>query len=278
MLIVFIGIVLAIIITFIILYFVYHPGMDAWTIGNFMGGKTVNFAYLDMKYPLIEEEKKIYVIYHIGAVGQYKRIVKEQMDTLISSGLYDKAEILYGYNAPDKCDIEDFMNSYHKCKLLPEGAVIGRKTYENGTINAALRYLSDKDGYMFYFHSKGVTKQYHTQEDWRKYMMHWNVNKYETCIDILRRGFNTVGVCFANIMNMKYFYAGNFWWSRTEWFTGKDPIPEGSDRFQAEWFILRDFISKKHVCLWHKTYLISKLHEYKIENIPDSENNNILII
>lgn len=272
--------VIVILIFTIVILLIYHtvsPTIDDIITFNLNKGERIGYNELREKYSISNDEQPIYIVYHIGPVGRWKQIVKEQMDVIISSGLYNIVdEILYGYDISQQSDVEEFMSSHQKCKLLPGGKT--NHEFENGTINAAIEYLSGREGYLLYIHSKGVTAKNNTQNIWREYMMYWNVRKYETCIDILKRGFNTVGVCLLNFGMYKPHYSGNFWWSRIDYFTSREKISSVMDRFQAEWFILKNHEKGKHVCLWNKAYIDCHIHGYEIGDISDGENNNILII
>lgn len=230
-------------------------------------GIGVKYNDIIKKYDIIDKKKPIYVIYHIATIGRWKEIVEEQMNDLKESGLYDICEgIWYGCNCKECPEtLRTFFASYSKVKPLSNALIPDQKTYENGTINAMLDFLRDRDpGYVLYIHSKGVTATHASQEDWRKYMMHWNVKKHKICTDILSRGFNTAGVCYIN-NPFCAFYAGNFWWARSEYLMKKSKIKDVSNRQQAEWFLLRNTTTGKNVCLYPKTFLISYIHFYDIE-------------
>ena len=96
-----------------------------------------------------------------------------------------------------------------KFKVLPNGLNTKKQTYENLTINAMLNLANNNDGYYLYIHSKGTTNVSSTQIYWRRFMMKWMVSHYDVCIDILNRGYYTIG---TNIQpNYKPpHYSGNF--------------------------------------------------------------------
>jgi hypothetical protein len=250
----------------------FGSNIDPVICSIFNHGQIIEYSTLVNKYPRLEHDKPIYIVYHIATIGEWRKIVTEQMDTLKESGLYDMAtEIRYGCNCAEcPSKLKRYFDKYYpKVKPLENALIPDKKTYENGTINAMLDFLREREpGYVMYFHSKGVTSRSSSQHTWRKYMMYWMVTHHLECIDILSRGFNTVGPCHVNVKGMRRFYAGNFWWCRSDYLIEKKPIVNMSDRFQAEWFLLENLIANKNVCLENKTYMLPYIHDYSI-NEPE---------
>lgn len=260
--------ILLVLLIILIIIATKTPVMNESLMNVVNGGQRIMYSKLVTEFSEKEDERPIYIFYHIATIGRWKEIVKEQMNILINSGLYDKCEgIWYGCNC-EKCpsELSTFFKPYDKVRPLPGALIPDQKTYENGTVNAMLDFLRDKDpGYVFYMHSKGVTARHPSQEGWRQYMMYWNVRKYHICIDLLSRGFNTTGVCHTKLPLIYEHYSGNFWWARSEYLLKKPKIKDLTDRYNAERFLLRNDMEKKNVCIYQKTFLFPYIHTYMVE-------------
>lgn len=208
-------------------------------------------------YPIVEPSKPIYVFYHICPKGDlWESIVDEQVSQLRSSGLYDKSErIYYGCSCPD-CDalLMDKFQMLPKFQPLKKAIVPKCQTHENLTVNAMLEFSRDPttDAYVLYMHSKGITQRSAMQQEWRRLMMHWMVGHHERCVDILRRGFYTVGT-LVQITLMHY--SGNFFWATSDYLRTLSPIIKLQNRLNAENLLLSKRVSGKHVQLTKITTL-----------------------
>lgn len=240
-------------------------------------GVEIPYNKIVEKYERINDNKDIYIFFHIATIGRWRDIVKEQIDTIVKSGLYDRCtQILYGCNCKD-CPsyLKQFFKGYSKVKPLPGGLIPDKKTYENGTINAMIDFIQDKDCYVLYIHSKGVTGRHPSQEKWRDHMMYWNVKRHLMCTDLLSRGFDTVGVSAINTLVIPIHYAGNFWWTRSDYLKKKSHITDLSYRHSAEWFLLKDYNRGKNVCISNKAFMIPYIHHYEIDD--DGKSYNMMI-
>ena len=237
------------------------------------------YSRLLQTYPTIENDKPIYVFYHICTAGpKWESIVEEQINDIIQSGLYEKTTaIFYGCNCP-KCDVilEEKFKGFSKITPLLDGGINpDTPTHENKTINAMITKARSgtADGYYLYIHSKGTTDKFPAQHVWRKFMMHWCVYNHVACINVLRRGFYTAGLLFRfNLpgpeetfylarFDFYLHYAGNFFWATSE-FVKKQPfITNLKNRYSAEIFILKHNKSNKHVAFTNEKLIIKRIEQ-----------------
>ena len=253
-----------------------------------------NYKILLKKYPIIiKKQTPIYIFYHICTINNdnndnlWMNIVDEQMECLISSGLYDKCtNIFYGCNAKD-CDIKlnNYFKKYDKVKAIDTAITPNDIVFENLTVNAMLEFCKslNNGAYYVYIHTKGITNKSLSQIAWRKYMMYWIIIQHELCIDLLNRGFYTVGTLYSNII-FNHYYAGNFFWVSSYYLRSLTPITNLSNRYNAENFILNKYIPGKHINLTNDAYISYNIFNYKIGlykyniDIKPSINNNDVII
>lgn len=96
-----------------------------------------------------------------------------------------------------------------------------------------------KDFYVLYLHSKGVTRGYNPNiNSWIEYMEYFCINKYRECLDVLQT-HDTVGV---NLLKQPHWhYSGNFWWSKSEYINKLK-------RFKVENASMANTIDEKMYC------------------------------
>lgn len=211
----------------------------------------------------LREPASLVVVYHIGTVGQWRQIVQEQIEALQASSIWFRiARVYVGANGPEAAGIPDLAAQWGlPVTMLTLEA--SQPFYENTTIND-LQKLSKglhEDTYVLYLHSKGVTATSQQQADWRRYMMGAVVDNAELCIDLLNRGYETVGPCLLHsesFLNRGYhrghYYSGNFWWSTANHLKLLKPIGNVRDRYQAEWWVLSLIDTGRHVGLGRRWF------------------------
>ena len=167
----------------------------------------------------------IFVYYHITLLNNWEDIVREQINKIIFSGLYDILEKV-------KCYAIDPDGNKETCRAYLES--MGNKFSLEDVSNDGdewftlkhLQYVSDDDK-VLYLHTKGVTryntstynlnennftvpKMYNNIADWRNLMEFFLIKKFKTCLFILDKGIHTLGINY--VTNPKH-YSGNFWWA-----------------------------------------------------------------
>lgn len=165
----------------------------------------------------------IVIVYHTYLVGNWKEVVKGQLDRLFNSGVYDVADKIYmtvnKENTPEeevlklineysKIEIEFFEKNYAEYPGIKKVKEIG-DTFDNAKI--------------LYFHSKGVSNNYkvfNTKEvseekienvkSWKECMEYFVIDKWKECIELLNEYDNVGMSCNGG------WYWGNFWWTKSE--------------------------------------------------------------
>jgi len=236
----------------------------------------IKYSEFKQLYPTKTESKPIYIFFHICTDNM--DIVYEEIEALISSGLYsDATKIYYGCNC-ESCDVilEKYFIKYNKFVRL-EGAILPNvKSYENGTINAMLQIAKESPVKFnaLYFHTKGTSAISKEQQKWRYHMVNWMITKYKMCNDILNRGFNTVGILY--VAKQIPHYSGNFWWATSEYLQQLELITNLEDRMEAEKILFRKYARGQHISMLNHAYTNGLYHLNP--TIEDTDNPDIGVI
>jgi hypothetical protein len=214
--------------------------------------KTIKYEIFINNYPIIYNKIPIFIFFHICPYSEdnitHINILNEQINKLISSGLYDKCDKLYYGCSCKNCDIilNDYFKKFDKVYKLEDSICPNINSYENTTINGMIKFAKNSKikFYGLYIHTKGTTTFSQAQNYWRHFLMYWLVQKHDICIDILNRDFYTVGVNY-----LEDHYSGNFFWFSSDYLKNSDYIYELYNRYNAEFFLFKKFIKNKHICL-----------------------------
>jgi hypothetical protein len=162
---------------------------------------------------------RISVYIHCYVANRWEVILQELISAVIHSGLYEAAtqvvvclqgQFLHNKLAAIKCH-------FNKIEYRYMG---NENKYEWNTLQ---HLWQDRDQYdaVLYLHTKGSSypesnhNETMSREKWLKYMLYWNVAKWQEMINAIREGANTCGALFMAIRNG--FWCGNFWWASSEW-------------------------------------------------------------
>lgn len=180
----------------------------------------------------MESHNKINIFWHICAINHWKEVVSDQFDCLYKSGLFFDCEKIHitflGNNSKDldwilsdKIEIRNFSKNL--------------KHYEKLCLNDLRTWSETNDSYVFYFHTKGVSKPQYKENiwAWRKMMEHFLIEKYIKCVDFLETN-DAIGISICDVgtdakisnENHKFHFSGNFWWSKTDYLKFLPKIPE----------------------------------------------------
>lgn len=182
----------------------------------------VNQPEIEVGSTILNDIKKINVVYHCYLVGNWKQLILEQFDRLKNSGLYDSAnKIIVTVNLDDKSedDIKKLLIDFTKLEFR----FSQQNTAEYLGIKTVREIALSENCYVLYFHSKGVSNFYDNLLDknfsnekvknissWRKCLEYFLIDRWEECINLLV-DYDNVGVT----CNRNWFW-GNFWWTKTE--------------------------------------------------------------
>ena len=196
----------------------------------------------------------IIIYYHICELGNWKEIVKEQLD-LIEKSKIPYHEIRIGFLGNVE-NIKPYLSD--KIKLVYTSENI--KEYEIPTINKLVDYCKEtnENNHILYIHSKGAMSN---ANNWRRLMNNWLIENWKMNIDCLKDGYDTCG-----ILKMKDHYRGNFWWVNSHFIKFyKKKINNSNNRLKAEFWLLRNKTTN-HKCLLKPKISLKKLYNGFIEN------------
>jgi hypothetical protein len=199
------------------------------------------------------------VIYHICIQDGNPRcfpIIHEQLSSILHSGLYDVCDSILCFITTNVSEdkVRNFLERYGK-KFRIIG-IYGLEWKERNTLMEAFRWIQKED-HILYVHSKGITRQEYEGfcvDDWRRVMEYFLIKKFNSCLELLERGADTVGLNFE--MYPRPHFSGNFWWVRGDYFLD---LPKwiGEKHCDVETNFL--FENKPNfVCVHH-----TKTHHYK---------------
>lgn len=193
------------------------------------------------------------IVYHIYCVGNYLEIVKDQLDRLKSSGLFQWCDVMEVscVDPEDKYEgIDELFYGMGKVNLFKTN----QNHYEYWGINKVWEYSQEHDGQVFYFHSKGVSNDYKnkvTKEKsqwkiegvslWRNALESHLIDNYPQCLEDLKE-YDTCG-----LTNVGNWYWGNFWWANLS-FVRENEKPNHGDRWYYEAWLhyARHYKSKEY--------------------------------
>jgi hypothetical protein len=155
------------------------------------------------------KKRKIFGLYFICCIGNYLSIVNEQINKLIQSGLYDVTDEIFCFVCLERDECIQFLNNYDKIKIISTK----ENLYEKFAINNFKKYISDNEYYLYYMHSKSVTRNEQCYVDWRNLCDYFTIHKWRLSIEMLDY-YDCIGTNLKNYP--KKHYSGNFWWSKSE--------------------------------------------------------------
>lgn len=257
-------------------------------------GKIIPYTTLQHIYPINSQQRPIYIFFHVCTQGEHwQHILDAQMKTIIDSGLYHKCHTIWYGCSCQSCEylLQNYFASYEKVLPLPRAICANQKTYENQTLNAMIRFCQNLSytADCLYIHTKATTAKSKSQHLWRDYMMYWMVERYAVSLDLLHRGFYTVGTLYQHLPFQVYgynrLYSGNFFWVSSDYMKTLPIINNTSNRFLAEQLIFKTYIPGRHASIDSKTllslYIPLKTGLYKdsIKTIPVTNDKlRILIV
>jgi len=214
--------------------FIFH----AFAYGH-VHNRTIDIIYRSKFEPIEDKENINLIVYHIYCVGNYLEIVKQQLNRLKTSGLYDwcdKLEITCINQLNDFIDIEELVKDLDKATLNK----FVNNHYEYEGINKVWEYSQQYKGKVFYFHTKGVSNIYNNYNDrqeslrkkngiswWKEIMEYYLIDNFQDCIQKL----NEYDQC--GVTNVYGWWCGNFWWSNLSYIKPNSK-PYKGDRWYFE--------------------------------------------
>jgi hypothetical protein len=159
------------------------------------------------------KNRPIYGVYYICCIGHYQSIVNEQLECIVNSGLYKKTAKLILFISMYNDSLQDIIKKYdtdNKCMLIKSK----ENLYEKYAINNYKSYIDKEYYYLYYFHTKAVTRGVGSIFDRRrKILNYYTLQLYEINIELLQT-YDAVGCSLTRDPSLHF--SGNFWWSKSE--------------------------------------------------------------
>lgn len=216
----------------------------------------------------MDDNRKIIIFCHNYLVNNWKEIVEDQLNKLLLSGLYSRADEIYycAYSETNDvyfnfCEIVINYDTLKKITIVrhPENV------HEIPTLDLLQSIAKQKKCYILYYHTKGVTSEPNFGDNiksWRNILEYFNIEEWKDCVEQLKN-HDTVGCLYVTnqiLAGVEFinYYSGNFWWSKSEYISRLDNIREiySGDRIIAEKWIGSSY----HV--WFNFYSVSVTHWY----------------
>jgi len=169
--------------------------------------------------------KPIRVFMHLNDMPGAFDLLGEQLTRMSESGLLDAAEkvILCSNGNPDSfMPAQQAIGDYQNCKWYHTSN--RTDLWEFPTLDLVKRNcdatLGDEEFNVCYLHLKGLSRPGDQRViDWRNFMEHYTIDKWEENIAKLDEGYDLVG---TNIIEQPWLHSsGNFWWSKSSYIKNK---------------------------------------------------------
>jgi hypothetical protein len=164
------------------------------------------------------------IFYHVACMGHWQDVVEEQMALLRRVGLNGVRVGMLGTSA-DRARLEAIA-ARHEIDLSIEYQHTDLQMFEIPTVEMLSEWCQHNDGYVLYFHTKGVSDQHSPfKEDWRWLMHQFVIERWQKNAEFLRDGHDAVGVNWQHNPPNSHF-PGNFWMARTTFIRTLKPFLE----------------------------------------------------
>jgi hypothetical protein len=171
--------------------------------------------------------------FHICAINNYLSIIRDQIDSLKKSGLFDATDhINVVILSPQGHEIPELNDPKFKIRLKD----VDIKLHERPIINIIRQDALDSQkqnqvNYIWYIHSKGVSDKHQnaknnvTISNWRKNMEAIVIWNWEACLKKLsQENYDTCSIYYTNVITHKYHFSGNFWWAKSSYLVKLPPL------------------------------------------------------
>ena len=210
---------------------------------------------------------KIYGIYFICCINNYLDIVKEQL-AILDKGLINVTTNVLVFITKydkDKCqELDNILNNNDKFILIKTQDNL----YEKYAINNYKKYISEKEYYLYYFHTKGLKDKndplFNVFSSRRQILNYYTLSHYNINIKLLEC-YDAVG-CSLHLYPKKHF-SGNFWWSKSSYLRTLENI---NDKYLSPEMYILSNNNCKYISLANDTNTIL------VENYNFPSDNTIL--
>ena len=154
----------------------------------------------------------------------WEKLVKEQLNHVISSGLYDRLDKFFVgvlIKNEDLTKFKSLVSDYSKIEILYTNE--DRTLFEYPTLMALQKKCNEEKFIGFYFHTKGISwinnqSVYRVGNSWRIMSEFFMFDRWRLAIHSLMSGNDVYGTNYQKINNGKQqIIGGNFWWFRSDY-------------------------------------------------------------
>ena len=185
---------------------------------------------------LKQHNNKVILGYHIGLLGNWKSIVRDQLQTIDKCGLGDVlTDTVISYRGDQVSELKEELNQYpsifkNKQKFFDLSEADKELPYEKNAINkiheqCSYHHSKNESAVVFYIHNKGASRYkpnwyqdllkgkvitYGHALYWRKAMEYFTIERPDLCLHkILNEDFPACGMYLHKLPFLHY--SGNFW-------------------------------------------------------------------
>lgn len=201
----------------------------------------------------VDATMPVYGLFHVFCDMGWEDIVKEQIENLKQSGLFEHTDKMFvSCIIGSDDDLETLQNIIGKDKIEIVSVERNPRKYEFPALDYIYEKSKKEDFLFYYFHTKGITYQTFQSNDkeflgfrnkiisWRRMMEYFLFDKWRVAVNTLQEGYETYGSYLFPPFKHK-MYAGNFWWARSDYFRTLDALTDDvkqHNRFMAEEWLL----------------------------------------
>jgi hypothetical protein len=175
--------------------------------------------------------------FHVFADGNFSTPIREHFTEARVSGLLGVLDSVRVGVVGDRVNRERVLGLFAELDV-PVSVVAEADTgWEQVTLKELHQFAKQDDGKIFYAHTKGAWSPDPIAQPWRTTMIHDTVTRWRECVNALESvqvaGAYWLRSDMPEHHDHKFFFAGNFWWARSDYVGTLDPVGEVS-RYQAE--------------------------------------------
>jgi len=215
------------------------------------------------------------IFIHAAILNNTNHRISQYLDIIYNSNLIENIDYIFiCFVGSDDITFNKELYKYNE-KIIIKRVSMNLSDYEIPTLNELYNYCAkNSENNVLYLHTKNVGKEINICiEDQIKYMLHFNINKWKNCINILKK-YNTCGVDLRNEPTLHY--SGNMWWSRASYINTlpspiefnnleKYPNPLNSIRHNQEFWICYYKDIEYHYSIWDCNISVYERHLHRYE-------------
>lgn len=188
-------------------------------------------------------DRPVHHYYHVYASGDWRTAVDEHFTTAQEAG-FDPDILVVGIvgSEHDRDEVIDAIVPYRNFFSIVEA----REGWEHLTLDQMYQDATETEFYAVYGHTKGAAYPAEINTYWRRVMDKYTIRDWRNAVKKLEGHFHAVGPFWNQYMEGQTpYFAGNFWWARSEAIAELGKVPDTS-RYEAEVWIGRVYSEFGH--------------------------------